>query len=238
MFKHNRSRSSPGRLLLLALATLGATAAAARAEQYWVAYEGNDLPENEGWEHITYNGEADRWIEDGALVIDSLHDVHVEDLAKMERWMDPEPGELFVAEWRLLVEEGSTGYDAGVAIARSFEPGFVLFGVGPDRASNLLDNVSFDIEPGVYHTYRFESEDMIQFRFFIDEQLTQEGRFLSPSTNQSYIYFGDHADGWKSLSRWDYFRFGVFPEPSVSVLILTALCASGRMLRASRTRRA
>ena len=71
------------------------------------------MPENEGWERITYNGQANRYIEDGALVIDSLHDVHVEDLAKMERWMDPEPGETFVAEWRLMVDERSGDRDLG-----------------------------------------------------------------------------------------------------------------------------
>ena len=147
----------------------------------------------------------------------------VEDLAKMERWMDPGPGELFVAEWRLLVEAGSTGYDAGVAIARSFLPGFVSFGFGPDQAWNGLDNLFFDIEPGIYHTYRFESEDMVGFDFLIDGQLVQQGTFLSPSSNQSHINFGDKTDGWASLSRWDYLCFGVVPEPSGSLMAIAIL---------------
>jgi hypothetical protein len=218
------------RMLTFAVAALGVLVAQAGADEHWITYEGNDFPENEGWERVTYNGEANRWIEDGALVIDSLHDPHVEDLAKMERWMDPDAGELFVAEWRLLVEAPSTGYDAGVAIARSFLPGFVFFGFGPDRAWNALDNLFFDIEPGIYHTYRFESEDMVDFDFFIDAQLSQEGAFLWPSSNQSSVGFGDQFDGWASLSHWDYFRFGVIPEPSGSLLALTALCLTLRML--------
>jgi len=193
----------------------------ASAEQYWIAYEGNDFPENEGWEHIQYNGEAVRWIEDGALVIDSLHDLHIEDLAKMERWMDPDPGELFVAEWRLLVDEGSDNWDAGVGIARSFSPGFVMFGFGPDSAWNALDNLWFDIEPGIFHTYRFESSDMIAFDFLIDDQLVQHGSFQDAASNQSSIGFGDLFDGCASRSRWDYLRFGVIPEPSTFVLALT-----------------
>ena len=221
-------------LLLFFAATL---AAPAGAEQYWIAYEGNDLPENEGWERITYNGEANRWIEDGALVIDSLHDRHVEDLAKMERWMDPEPGELFVAEWRLLVEEGSTGSDAGVSIVRSFEPGDVLFGFGPTHAWVGFENLYFEVESGVYHTYRFESEDMVSYNFFIDGESVYEGTFLSPSSNQSSIAFGDLADGWMSLSRWDYFRFGVVPEPSTVLSLLCGFCLMSRVFTNSQKRR-
>ena len=218
------------RLMFLAGLTLVAVSTAA-AEPYWITYEGNDLPENEGWTRFTYNGEANRYIEDGKLVIDSLHDNQISDVARMERWMDPAPGEMFVAEWRLMVASGSTGLDAGVAIARSFEPGFVSFSTGPSRAWNALDQVYFAIEPNVYHTYRFESEDMISFRFFIDDELVQEGEFLSPSSNESYINFGDKAVGWASLSYWDYVRFGVVPEPSTLLIFLVVFGMSFKTLR-------
>ena len=218
------------RLMFLAGLTLVAVSTAA-AEPYWITYEGNDLPENEGWTRFTYNGEANRYIEDGALVIDSLHDRHISDGARMERWMDPEPGEMFVAEWRLMVASGSTGPDAGVAIARSFEPGFVAFSAGVGQARNALDQVYWPIEPGVYHIYRFESEDMIGFRFFIDGELVQEGEFLAPSSNQSYINFGDKYDGWASLSYWDYVRFGVIPEPSTHLMMLVAFGVTVRNVR-------
>jgi hypothetical protein len=209
------------------LLTLGGVAAL--GTPYWITYEGNDFPENEGWERVTYYGEANRWIEDGALVIDSLHDRHIEDLARMQRWMDPDPGELFVAEWRLLVDEGSTGYDAGVAICRSFMPGHVHFGFSPDEAWVGLDNLAFDVEPGVYHTYRFESQNMVDYAFFIDDQLVQHGVFHDAASNQSKIVFGDLANGSASRSHWDYLRFGAIPEPSALVLALTLLCASSRV---------
>ena len=208
-------------LISLALfSTLCALTASATAEPYWITYEGNDFPENEGWTRFTGAGGADRWIEDGALVIDSLHDVHIHDVTAMERWMDPDLGELFVAEWRLLVEEESDEWDPGVGIARSFDPGFVEFHFGPESAWNALDNQWWEIEPGVFHTYRFESHNMIDFDFFIDDQLVQEGTFLSPSSNQSFIAFGDMFDGRASLSRWDYVRFGVVPEPETGILAL------------------
>jgi hypothetical protein len=219
------------RMLMFVMAALGVLVAPAGAEQFWVSYEGNDLPENEGWTRHTGAGGADRWIEDGALVIDSLHDVHIYDVAVMEHWMDPEPGELFVAEWRLLVEEESGDQDPGVAIARSFEPGFVAFYFGPNLAWNGLDNLWWNIEPGVFHTYRFESYDMVDFDFFIDDELAQEGSFHAPSSNQSYISFGDKLDGRASLSRWDYLRFGVVPEPSGSVLGLAAASLALRTIR-------
>ena len=41
------------------------------AEPYWFAYEGNDLPENEGWTRHTNNPIADRWLEDGSFFLDT-----------------------------------------------------------------------------------------------------------------------------------------------------------------------
>jgi hypothetical protein len=219
------------RLLFTVAAALGLLVSTAGAEPCWITYEGNDLPENEGWTRLTGAGGADRWIEDGALVIDSLHDVHIHDVALMEHWMDPEPGELFVAEWRLLVDEGSGDFDAAVGIARSFAPGFVEFHFGPDVAWNALDNLWFDIEPGIFHTYRFESSNMIDFDLFIDDELANEGTFQDAASNQSFIAFGDMIDGQASLSRWDFLRFGVVPEPSASVLALTTLWLLWRSIR-------
>ena len=219
-------------LLLFVWAALGGWSSTAGAEPYWIAYEGNDFPENEGWTRITYYGEANRRIEDGVLVIDSLHDRHIEDLLVMNRWMDPDSGELFVAEWRLMIGAGTTGPDAGVFIARSFMPGSVHIGFTPDQAWIGHDNLFFDVEPGVFHTYRFESEDMIAYDFFIDDQWVYEGAFLWPASNQSSISFGDQFNGWASISYWDYFRFGVVPEPTTSMLLLVLF---GLMFKTNRT---
>jgi hypothetical protein len=218
------------RMLTFVVAALGVLVAQAGAEEYWIAYEGNDLPENEGWTRLTGAGGANRWIEEAALVIDSLDDIHIHDVALMDHWMDPEAGELFVAEWRVLVDEGSGNFDAGVGIARSFAPGFVEFHFGPDIAWNALDNLWFDVEPGIFHTYRFESYNMVDFQFFIDDQLVQDGTFQEPATNQSFIAFGDMIDGQASLSRWDYLRFGVVPEPSAFLLAMAALCLISRTI--------
>ena len=39
---------------------LGVAAGAAWAEPYWIAYEGNDFPENEGWVRYATNPPAQR----------------------------------------------------------------------------------------------------------------------------------------------------------------------------------
>ena len=57
-------------LLIFAAALSCAAASPALAEQYWIAYEGDDFPENEGWTRTISAGGAERWIEDGALVLD------------------------------------------------------------------------------------------------------------------------------------------------------------------------
>ena len=61
-----RSQISPA-----LISTLSTFTASATAEPYWTAYEGNNLPENEGWLRLISHGGAIRIIEDGALVLDS-----------------------------------------------------------------------------------------------------------------------------------------------------------------------
>ena len=84
-----------------------ALTASAAAEPYWITYEGNDYPENVGWERVwgnwdgPYQGDgAVRTLEDGVLTLDTLYDDGVVDFYKIERpgAIDPGPGELFVME--------------------------------------------------------------------------------------------------------------------------------------------
>jgi len=90
------------RRLLVFLAVLSCAGySAALAEPYWVAYEGNDFPENEGWGRRwgNWDGEfegdgAVRTVADGVLTIDSMYDEGVYDYAYVERpgATDPGPG--------------------------------------------------------------------------------------------------------------------------------------------------
>ena len=92
--KPTETRIRPGRLpgmigvclrrawLALAVCLLGVMPAA-KAAPYWIAYEGDAWPEDEGWWHIWGPRPAYRWIEDGALVIDSLDDILIADFYEM-----------------------------------------------------------------------------------------------------------------------------------------------------------
>jgi hypothetical protein len=86
------------RWLFVLVAALGVLAMPARAEPYWIAYEGNDFPENEGWWHIWGPEPGERWIEDSVFVLDTLRDTHIADFYVMNMWgsLDPGPGETFV----------------------------------------------------------------------------------------------------------------------------------------------
>jgi len=101
-------------LLLFTAAALGTLVVPAGAEPYWYAYEGNDLPENEGWQRFWGNDDgpfegdgAIRTVENGILTMDSMYSQRVYDYACHYLYgeLDPDPGELFVAEWRVYVED-------------------------------------------------------------------------------------------------------------------------------------
>ena len=196
-------------------------ASAATADQYWIAYEGNDFPENEGWLRLWYGAEANRWIEDGALVIDSLHDIGIADFYDMHMngQLDPEPGETFVLEWRLLVEEVVGHYDPGVGVF-SDEKWGVGLDFREDRVVSVFeDGVAAEFEAGVFHRFELRSADMRHYDLWIDGEVAMLGDFWH-GLSASSVGWGDFVQGSASLSRWDYVRFGVIPEPQVSLLLL------------------
>ena len=220
------------RMLMFLAAVSYATAGIATAEPYWVAYEGNDYPENEGWYHSwgdpsgEFNGPgADRTIADGVLSIDSLSDQSIYDFSRLDLpgQFDPGVGEVFVVEWRLKVDDVvGTWYDPSVGFG-SDDAWQVAFGFYVDRIeSSLEDDVTIPIAPGVFHEYRCLSSDMRTYDLYIDGELAHQGTFWQ-GIMESYIGWGDVVSGAASLSHWDYIRFGIVPEPS-SLFALMGLC--------------
>jgi hypothetical protein len=221
------------RMLLFGVCLLGLVAGSARGEPYWIAYEGDVFPEEAGWqrhwgdEHGPLGPGAERRIEDGVFVLDSLRHDQIFDFYDVQRSIDPGPGETFVAEWRMRVDEQSDLGDASVGISRDAYPGYVQFYFGDDAVLSVTDGMLFAIEPGVFHTYRFVSPDMLQFEFFIDGMLTHQGAFEDFTLVQSSVGFGDTVQGRRSLSYWDYFCFGVVPEPGSGLSVLALLVVFG-----------
>jgi len=204
--------------------------AASRAEQFWIAYEGDDYPENQGWKRVygnengPYAGGANRSLADGILTIDSLSNIYVCDFYEIHRHINPGPGEVFMAEWRVLVDPRSDASDVGVVIARDEPAGDVFLELGPAGVIVEPGHVSISLPPDVFHSFFFRSDDMETYDLFIDGVSRHSGRF-DPVTNlESFVNFGDGVQGQRSLSQWDYFRFGVVPEPaSAAALLLGAL---------------
>jgi len=206
-----------------------AAADAARGAPYWVAWEGNDYPENEGWERIVNGPQpAERTLADGIMTMDGLADRQIDDYYRMERPIDPEPGEVFVMQWRLRVNEiiGSplTLKDAGIGVF-SDEDWELLLVFGVDFIRSFHEDVVIPFEAHAFHTFEVRSFDMQRYELYMDGSTVYVGSFWEPSFRRSRIEWGDYTRGAASLVDWDYFRFGVIPEPSCCILLLAALCA-------------
>jgi len=217
------TRFALGLTLLLAGALPGIAA------PFWVAYEGDDFPENQGWDRgygdeVGWeHGGAVRTLNNGILGLDGLRNIEIEDFYLRDAPADPEPGEAFVAEWRVRIDPQSDTGDAGITIARSAVPGHVSFRYGPDRLSISPGDLTVPLTPGVFHQFRLVSRDMLTYTLQVDEVLTIESAFEDFTLLQAYVAFGDGAWGLKSASQWDYVRFGIVPEPTSAGIFLCLL---------------
>ncbi|MGE0482172.1 MAG: hypothetical protein AB7Q17_17060 [Phycisphaerae bacterium] len=216
------------RLLIAILLVGGLWPARARAAPYWVAWEGNDYPENEGWERrMNGVGPAVRTLHDGLMTMDGLADLQIDDYYRMERPLNPETGEEFVMQWRVRVNEiighPLALYDPGVAVW-SDDDWAVLFILGTDFIRSFHEDLNIPVQPGAFHAFEFRSSDMRSYQLFVDGSLIHVGSFWEPDFDRSRVHWGDMTRGSASSSDWDYFRFGVVPEPGTGLCFLTCLC--------------
>lgn len=209
------------RLLMFTLVIACGLASEARADQYWIAYEANDFPENEDWQRHTYGGGAERWLEDGVLVVDTTADLDISEAYIHSDVRRPGPGDVFLAEWRLLVDESVGFHATDVIMSRPAPPGDLTITHSTDEVRILSDGTTFDIAPGVFHSYRIESEDMDLYRLSVDGVSVYEGYFQTPSILDPFFAFGEAWHRSASLSRWDYVRFGIVPEPTSWMLAVS-----------------
>ncbi len=225
------------RIIGLTLA-IALVAPAASAEQYWITYEGDDFPEEQGWIRQTMGGGAVRYVDEGWLVIDSRASVEIVDFYRMQLDgdLDPGPGELFVAQWRLCIDELTGSQDPGIGVfsddkwAASF-----TFDEGTVRSA-FEPGVTAEFEPGVYHDFEFRSSDMLNYELLIDGEPAIQGAFWLSLTEPRFGW-GDVIQGGASLSRWDYVRFGVVPEPSGSLVAVYILALVRRYVPRNRVKR-
>lgn len=195
------------------------------ATPFWVAYEGDDLPTNQGWSRSTFGPPATITQSNGLLRIDGRSSIETADVFRMyPSDINPESGEYFVFEWSVLVLEanGILDRDVGVTVVGN---GFWTLGFEMNETS-IESGLEVDrlahIAPNEFHSYRVISSDMREYSLFIDDQLAMQGRFFY-GTSGPFVSFGDNVIGASSDAVWDYVRFGVVPEPS-SLTLLIAFC--------------
>jgi hypothetical protein len=198
---------------------LGVTSVGAWATPYYVGFEGDCMPEEmPGWQrsYSTQYGGAQRSVETDEqgnhyLVIDSLASQMIYDFAEMDRPINPTvSGERFFCEWRSLIAE-HYGYRQSATGVAPDQRGTLAFGYDYDHLYSSREGWSISIEPGVFHDYRVESTDMVDYQLWIDGEPILSGYWDLNSLNQSFVTFGDGTSGGgsRSLVKWDYYRFGV-----------------------------
>ena len=85
--------------------------------------------------------------------------------------------------------------------------------------STFETGVTAPFEANVSHEFEFRSTDMRSYTLLIDGAPAINGSFW-PSLTASRVGWGDGIQGGRSLSRWEYFRVGVVPEPSTLQLLV------------------
>ena len=213
---------------VVAVALVVLMAEIAVATPFWVSYEANDFPENEGWTRIIDgDGPAVRTLHDGVLTIDGRRSTQISDSYRMERPLNPGPGEQFVVQWRLRVDEviGNPNYlyDPGLGFA-SDDFWDLDFHFGVNQLRSVHEDVVISFEPGVFHSFEVRSPDMRTYELQIDGSLVYTGELSMFAIAHSRITWGDFTRGSASLADWDYFRFGVVPEPETATLLLALVC--------------
>jgi hypothetical protein len=210
----------------LAILAAGLCVCLVQAEQFWISYDAacGQYPEQVGWTRTTHAGGAVRSISDGILTLDSTADPMIEDCYRIDRPITPGPGEMFVAEWRVCVAQQS-GYWEVLAGAQADDGGQVVLDYKEDYVRSFWDGWSLPIASGAFHTYRLESTTMHDFSLWIDGTYAHSGAFDRPGPPIPFVAFGDASYGAStSLTEWEYFRFGVVPEPG-AIALAFAVCA-------------
>lgn len=193
-------------------AFLLAFASTLHADQYWIAYEGNDFPENEGWLRGSAGGGDHRSLEDGTLLLDGLGDVRTDDYYERRRAeIDPQPGESFRAEWRFGIEQLTGISDPGLALYSDDSRG-VGFSFSTTAIYSGFEGLTIPFDFEGMHEFVLTSPDMLTFELFADGNLLHRGDFVEV-VSSSTLAWGDGVQGAASRSRWDFVRFGVVPEP-------------------------
>jgi len=210
-------------------------AGSAAGEQFWIEYDASCglFPEECGWTRLAMAGGAQRSLEDGLLTLDSSASLSIIDCYGISHPVHLGVGESFVVEWRLRVDDVDGA--AHPPVKPTLTVGFNGYGMGNFvySESSLYSDYDFtwiDFDPYVFHDYSLATSDLLTYTLRIDGSIVYMGRFTTPCYT-SAVGWGDATTGASSLSDWSYVRFGVIPEPSGALLVIS-VCLAGVILRA------
>jgi hypothetical protein len=200
-------RSAMSRIIWMATLAALAASVTGRADTYWIAWEGDDWPENQGWIRCYERPGATRMLEGGVLTYSST-DPQIYDY--YERYqpgaLNPPPGALFILEWGLLVDWVTYYADPGVCV-QSDDGWAVGLGFDVDMIHSAHEYIDISISPGLWHAYALVSPDMRLYDLYIDGALARHGWFAHRFM-QSRVAWGDGTQGEASIHHWRYLRFG------------------------------
>jgi hypothetical protein len=207
--------------ILVALGVLALGVSLAAAEQFWFTYEANDFPEVEGpWIRYTRAGGAERSVQDGVLVLNSLADWHIVDEYYITTPLVLDPGESLEVDWRLRIDQSPDNPDAWVVV-RAGTDGAVVLSYLDDGIWSEFEAVWIDFAPGVFHDYSLISYDLATYALYVDGHLVRNGYFEG-FWSSSGLTWGDGTEGATSMTSWDCVRFGVVPEPPAGFVMALA----------------
>ncbi|MBK8914833.1 MAG: hypothetical protein IPM64_09595 [Phycisphaerales bacterium] len=202
----------------LAVLVVGSVVATSTAAPYSIFYSGDDFPENEGWSRAVFDEPggpgAIRSLDNGVFTIDSMRSASIEDSYSIRRALNPAIGETFAAEWRMRVRSHS-GFRSDIfGIARD-QQGLLVFGVDGGAIYSSLEGISAPFVPGLFHTFRLVSSDMVSYTLFIDNALALSGHWEPRALGSSLLAWGDLSSGAGTVSvlDWDFVSVQVVPEP-------------------------
>jgi hypothetical protein len=225
--------------ILTVLAFLAFVSGAA-AETFWREYDASCglFPEECGWGRLVMGDGEQRSLEDGRLTLDSSASPGIIDSYGISHAVDLGPGELFVLEWRLRVNEVDGLADRPIkpSVSVGFDGyGMAVLSYSEGSLYSLFEHTWIDFDSYVFHDYSLTTSDLVTYTLKIDGSVACSAQFATPCLTTT-MDWGDEVTGATSLSDWGYVRFGVVPEPSGALLIASA-CLAGVVLRARRTRR-
>ena len=128
----------------------------------------------------------------------------------------------WVVETSLRVDPSTDAlpfYDGAVLIWMHDHTNLFIVGFNPAELKiSYPEHVSFPMNTtDAFHVYRIETKGK-RMRIFVDGSLAIDHTFASVGGGSDVLTFGDGNGytGMKSLTKWDYFSYQVFPNPALS----------------------